>query len=263
MVARNAYEGFDEWYKKVQDYPGVKEIISRYEKGQLTFPDFFAALRSVEIAQMGKEAVEKYEGDIVITYEHNDMTKFIFIAEGSGDNLFNEDIANGFVDYINIEIYNSKREDCIGGGLLLLEKSFREIYPDTRDCINDVIDFISDEIDSKEKTKIMNPKYDIDVDLIANYKDELATATVVIRDQDFDGIDYIRPAVMKEKLCKAMYDASFNVLETVTGYEVPDTDSQNIIEGWVDQFLDEIPDCDFKAIAKYIELYNTADCEKI
>lgn len=52
------------------------------------------------------------------------------IAEGTGDNLTQEDIDNGYVDYIYYDYYESLddvKEDYIyDGGMILLEKLYKD-----------------------------------------------------------------------------------------------------------------------------------------
>lgn len=73
---------------------------------------------------------------------------FLMASEGSGDNLTQEDIDNGSVDYTYIEVYEYKDRDLVesDGGLLLLDKPFKEKYPDIKDCINDVMTFMFNEV---------------------------------------------------------------------------------------------------------------------
>lgn len=53
-----------------------------------------------------------------------DSKQYLWIYEGTGDNLLNEDRANGFVDYLNYEFHESLDfdEDSLDGGMQLLDK---------------------------------------------------------------------------------------------------------------------------------------------
>jgi hypothetical protein len=71
--------------------------------------------------------------------------RVVLIAEGSGDNLFDEDIENGYVDYIYYETYalpDNIEEDMheLDGGMVMLTEMFREKYETTEACVPDVLD---------------------------------------------------------------------------------------------------------------------------
>lgn len=67
--------------------------------------------------------------------------QIIKISEGSGDNLQDEDIANGYVDYIYYEQYS---RECgfpeVDGGMIMLTQLFQEKYESTKECIPAVLD---------------------------------------------------------------------------------------------------------------------------
>lgn len=65
----------------------------------------------------------------------------IRIAEGSGDNLLQKDIKNGYADYI----YYAQHELSVDmpeadGGMVLLKEPLRDKYCCMTDCISDVLD---------------------------------------------------------------------------------------------------------------------------
>ena len=73
--------------------------------------------------------------------------KFVVITEGTGDNLFQEDIDAGFVDYVNYEVYATleqarENEDAwsLDGGMVYL----KELYQDL--VISEVLSVMADEI---------------------------------------------------------------------------------------------------------------------
>lgn len=63
------------------------------------------------------------------------------ISEGSGDNLQDEDIANGYVDYIYYEQYSREYGfPEVDGGMIMLSQLFQKKYESTKECIPDVLD---------------------------------------------------------------------------------------------------------------------------
>lgn len=67
--------------------------------------------------------------------------QIVRISEGTGDNLLDEDIEVGYVDYIYYEQYElgpDIRE--VDGGQIMLTKLFREQFTCTKDCIPLVLD---------------------------------------------------------------------------------------------------------------------------
>lgn len=70
-----------------------------------------------------------------------DFKQIIRISEGSGDNLLEEDIDAGYVDYIYYEQYHLEPDiPEIDGGQIMLTKLFREQFKSTKDCISNVLD---------------------------------------------------------------------------------------------------------------------------
>lgn len=70
-----------------------------------------------------------------------DKNQIIRISEGTGDNLLDEDIDAGYVDYI---YYDQHARDIdfpeVDGGQIMLTELFRDKYGCTKDCIPDVLD---------------------------------------------------------------------------------------------------------------------------
>ena len=67
--------------------------------------------------------------------------QIIRISEGTGDNLLDEDIANGYVDYIYYDIHDvSIGLPEIDGGQVMLTELFQEKYKSTKECVQDVFD---------------------------------------------------------------------------------------------------------------------------
>lgn len=67
--------------------------------------------------------------------------QIIKISEGSGDNLSEEDMEDGYVDYIYYEQYS---RECsfpeVDGGMIMLTELFQEKYDSTIECVPDVLD---------------------------------------------------------------------------------------------------------------------------
>lgn len=69
------------------------------------------------------------------------VNQIIMIAEGTGDNLSREDIADGYVDYINYEQYTVEQDfPQYDGGMILKTKHLSDIYSTLKDAIPDVLD---------------------------------------------------------------------------------------------------------------------------
>ena len=74
---------------------------------------------------------------IFVPEEH----QIVRISEGAGDNLTDEDIENGYVDYI----YYEQHAVGIGlpemdGGMILLTEPFQKKFKDTKGAISSVLD---------------------------------------------------------------------------------------------------------------------------
>lgn len=67
--------------------------------------------------------------------------QIIRISEGSGDNLLDEDIEQGFVDYIYYEQYSREIDfPEVDGGQIMLMELFQDKYKSTKECIPAVLD---------------------------------------------------------------------------------------------------------------------------
>lgn len=111
-----------------------------------------------EFVQKFMKAKDKWHDDEIMcqentmghTDEYTDIyvyipeeKKIIYISEGTGDNLLPEDIAEGYVDYINYTIYdldNGIEES--DSGMIMLKELFQGKYSCTKDCIPDVLEFV-------------------------------------------------------------------------------------------------------------------------
>lgn len=67
--------------------------------------------------------------------------QIIRIDEGSGDNLTDDDIAQGYVDYIYYEVYNVQQDlPEVDGGMIMLTELFQEKFKSTKEAIPAVLD---------------------------------------------------------------------------------------------------------------------------
>lgn len=67
--------------------------------------------------------------------------QIVRISEGTGDNLLDEDIEAGYVDYIYYEQYDLDYDiQEVDGGQIMLTQAFQEKYESTKACIPDVLD---------------------------------------------------------------------------------------------------------------------------
>lgn len=75
---------------------------------------------------------------LVIT---KDTEKLITIVEGTGDNLTDEDIKDGFVDYVMTSIYRVEGEDIIleDGGQMLSQTPIEDLEED--ELVKRVLDY--------------------------------------------------------------------------------------------------------------------------
>lgn len=70
-----------------------------------------------------------------ITVYIPELQEFLYASEGTGDNLLQEDIDEGYVDYVYIETY-SYEGGCMEslveeeGGQMLLKEPFDKVYTD-------------------------------------------------------------------------------------------------------------------------------------
>ena len=67
--------------------------------------------------------------------------QIIRIDEGSGDNLTDDDIAQGYVDYIYYEVYNVQQDlPEVDGGMIMLTEWCQEKVESTKESIPAVLD---------------------------------------------------------------------------------------------------------------------------
>lgn len=82
------------------------------------------------------------EYDTIFIYVPS-TNEIIEIAEGLADNLTDEDIRNGYVDYIYYSQHAAEKGfPCIDGGQVVLKDLFRDKYSKTEDCIPEVLETV-------------------------------------------------------------------------------------------------------------------------
>ena len=107
------------------------------------FPIFYDDIKDLKWTEYCK----KFNTE-TLYFTDKDESKLITVAEGSGDNLTNEDIDEGYKDYWYVEVYNN--EGGIGGGMLLLPKLIKE----TNMTIAETIKFIQDNKDAFDEVNL-------------------------------------------------------------------------------------------------------------
>lgn len=109
----------------------VKEYYSNQEPADIIFaPNCYG------------EAKDNYDDIYIYVPVPNENGYIIYISEGSGNNLLEEDIKEGYIDYIYYQIYMLDNGICEDdGGDILLTELFRDKYSCTADCIPDVLEF--------------------------------------------------------------------------------------------------------------------------
>ena len=69
------------------------------------------------------------------------MKQIIRIAEGSGDNLTDDDISQGYIDYIYYDVYNVQQDlPEVDGGIVMLTELFQNKFKSVKDAIPAVLD---------------------------------------------------------------------------------------------------------------------------
>ena len=67
--------------------------------------------------------------------------QIIRISEGSGDNLTDDDLEQGYVDYIYYETHSLEQDlPEVDGGMIMLKQLFKQKYNSTKESIPAVLD---------------------------------------------------------------------------------------------------------------------------
>lgn len=91
-----------------------------------------------ETGDIQDRSVHDFEDVFLYVLEEGQI---IHISEGDGTNLLDEDIEEGYVDYIDYSQYDlSGGIQEADGGMMLSEESVRERYAQLADCIGDVLE---------------------------------------------------------------------------------------------------------------------------
>ncbi len=114
-----------------------------------------------------KQHTDAWNGeDIYILYGD----KVLLIAEGSGDNLYQEDEDEGYVDYFNLEVYQKSEfikdpedyEGAIGGGFMMRTKLIEEeLYGKMIDEVVTEVFRCNGDTDAFELYATSKPDYEI------------------------------------------------------------------------------------------------------
>lgn len=70
-----------------------------------------------------------------------EMKQIVKVAEGTGDNLTEDDIETGYIDYIYYDTYSMDGDiqEC-DGGMIMLTELFQETYESTEAAVPAVLD---------------------------------------------------------------------------------------------------------------------------
>ena len=70
-----------------------------------------------------------------------EMKQIVKVAEGTGDNLTEDDIETGYIDYIYYDTYSMDGDiqEC-DGGMIMLTELFQEKYESTEAAVPAVLD---------------------------------------------------------------------------------------------------------------------------
>lgn len=70
-----------------------------------------------------------------------EMKQIVKVAEGTGDNLTEDDIESGYIDYIYYDTYTMDGDiQEYDGGMIMLTELFQDKYDSTEDAIPAVLD---------------------------------------------------------------------------------------------------------------------------
>jgi len=135
---------------------GVKELPNGNkpegeDNSAIIYGDTFDALeRTIRdvLERSGVVVADSFDGSRPVA-DTEDITIYIpskgeilFIKEGTGGNLSPEDRENGYVDYIDFDVYVSTEPGgAIDGGQLMSKEYIREDYDSMADAIPEVLDF--------------------------------------------------------------------------------------------------------------------------
>lgn len=147
-LAKDAYLNIvvgNVWYTKFTSSP-IWFIEKEYRTGKAEYNlnrmYDFDVIRNDRVAWIAERKKKDIAGSIaVVNKVMAKNTPIIKIAEGTGNNLNNEDYAEGYVDYIDYTAYQMEDEfPEYDGGMIMLKEEFRIKYKSTEECIPDVLE---------------------------------------------------------------------------------------------------------------------------
>lgn len=120
-----------------RDY-AVQESRKRYPDANGSTLNCCSSAESIWTKASSEKRPEGYDDLFLYIPE---ARQIIRIAEGTGDNLLEEDTDTGYVDYIYYDQYMLDVDmPNVDGGMVLLKEMLREKYGCLADCIPDVLD---------------------------------------------------------------------------------------------------------------------------
>lgn len=96
--------------------------------------------------------VDKEDFAIFVKDKHG-KTFYVTIQEGTGDNLLNEDMEEGFIDYANYECYKNSNGTLTAddGGCVLLTEYYKDM------SVEDIVSLVVDDIECDAATILALP----------------------------------------------------------------------------------------------------------
>ena len=109
----------------------------------------------INLLMSWKEYYEEYKTNSLY-FTNNDKSELVMVAEGTGDNLLEEDKEEGYVDYWYIECFGDTGRD---GGLLMRKTLIVKDNPTIEDIIKECNDFEENLIPiTSGEFYVMNPE---------------------------------------------------------------------------------------------------------
>lgn len=136
----DAINGFRNKYPDV--IPGCLNCSDCYDEKQWDEIKIYYANRNpIEIIWTDMCFGRKIEGYDALFIYVSEMKQIVRISEGIGDNLLEDDLDQGYVDYVYYEQYELSQDMSeIDGGQIMLKNMLRDQYQCMTDCIPDVLE---------------------------------------------------------------------------------------------------------------------------
>lgn len=133
--SQQAYETFKSQYK--DNIP----LVHYYYKGKYwnEAEEQRSGQKPTKVLYPQQQLVDLHGFDDLCVFapEHNEILR---ISEGTGDNLSQEDINNGLIDYIYYDQYDIETLMTIDGGQLMTKEFIRDKYACLADALPEVLD---------------------------------------------------------------------------------------------------------------------------